>query len=171
MRNKLSKQSFPIGKYLVLYGAGGANLCSAFVKITGEIIIDQTLYWSIVETEDEAIYLSSMLNSPKLTKIISTFQPQGLFGKRHIHTLPLDYIPKYDSEDESMCSLVSVAKQLMEEMSYKVPADLLNPNKGVLASRRRKICSIMTDLASYDSYISICEEILLNSNSTKGSIQ
>ena len=52
MFNKLTKQSdLMIGKYLVVYGAGGSNLCSAYMKITGEMIIDQTLYWTVVESE------------------------------------------------------------------------------------------------------------------------
>lgn len=167
MFNKLSKQTFSIGKYMVLYGAGGANLCSAYLKVTEEIIIDQTLYWTIVETEEEAIYLSAMLNCPKLTEIISTFQPQGLFGKRHIHTLPLDYIPIYNGHNEPMLRLVATTKNLMSEMAKIIPDKILNPNNGSLSSRRKKVCVSMTQLSAYESYVSTCEEILINSNNSQ----
>lgn len=170
MFGKLTKQShldLMIGKYLVLYGAGGSNLCSAYVKITGEIIIDQTLYWTVVESEDEAIYLSAMLNCPKLNEVIATFQPQGLFGKRHIHTLPLDYIPVYDVENANMNHLISTTRMLIEELKASIPGDLLNPNKGSLASRRKKISKIMAQQDSYIKYISICEDILICANSSE----
>ena len=168
MYNKLTKQSHfdsEIGKYLVLYGAGGSNLCSAYMKITGEIIIDQTLYWTVVDSEEEAIYLLAMLNCPKLNEIITTFQPQGLFGKRHIHTLPLDYIPVYDGENDNMNRLISITKLLIEELMNSLPSNLLDPNNGSLASRRRKISLIMTHLSSFIEYVSICEDILICANS------
>jgi len=165
MFNKLTKQSdidLMIGKYLVLYGAGGSNLCSAYMRITGEIIIDQTLYWTVVESEEEAIYLSAMLNCPKLNKIITTFQPQGLFGKRHIHTLPLDYIPLYDAGNDKMNRLVFTTKLLIEELLTSLPRNLLNPNSGTLASRRKKISTIMAQQLSFNEYVSICEDILVS---------
>ena len=164
MFDKLTKQSnldLKIGKYLVLYGAGGSNLCAAYMKITGEIIIDQTLYWTVVESEDEAIYISAMLNCPKLNEIITTFQPQGLFGKRHIHTLPLNYIPVYNVANESMKLLVSTTRLLIDELKTSTPSNLLNPNKGSLATRRKKINRIMIQQNSYNNYISICEKILI----------
>lgn len=165
MFNKLTKQSsLQLGKYLVLYGAGGSNLCSAYMKITEDVIVDQTLYWTIVDSEDEAIYLSAMLNCPKLNDIITIYQPQGLFGKRHIHTLPLEYIPVYNEDDYKMRLLVDYSKILIQELRDSLPCNLLNPNMGSLSSRRKKVINLISKLKCYDQYVSICEEILVKSN-------
>ncbi len=158
------QSSFQLGKYIVLYGAGGSAPCSAYMQITEEIIVDQTLYWTIVDSENEAIYLSAMLNCPKLNEIISTFQPQGLFGKRHIHTLPLDYIPIYQEDDDNMNLLVKYSKKLIEELNASISGELLNPNTGTLSNRRKKINDLLTKQNSYEQYLSICEKILISSH-------
>lgn len=92
-RNKLSYQNLEVGKFLVVYGAGGAKPCAAYLYInTAEVVIDQTLYWCQVDTESEALYLTALLNSNALSEHISSFQAEGQFGKRHIHTLASDCI-------------------------------------------------------------------------------
>ena len=52
MRNKLEQQVFAEGDYLVVYGASGENVCAAYMCIDNpdSVIVDQTLYWSIVKT-------------------------------------------------------------------------------------------------------------------------
>lgn len=92
IRGKLYKQDFSLGRWLVLSNAGGANPCSAYIDLdeidATKLIIDQTLYWYLADSEDEAIYITGMLNSDALSDLISDFQPDGGFGKRHIHTIP-----------------------------------------------------------------------------------
>ena len=165
MRNKLEQQNLVSGKYLVVYGAGGKNICSAYMYIDNadQYVIDQTLYWTIVDTEEEAIYLSSLLNCPTLNEIIAAFQPQGIFGERHVHTLPLEYIPKYDSNNSQYNYLVRIAKNLCDELSSVITSDLLDPNRGSLSARRRKFTAMLSNLPSYDSYVTACRTVLQNS--------
>lgn len=166
MRNKLEQQNLEVGKYLVVYGAGGKNICSAYMYIDNadQYVIDQTLYWAVVDTEDEAIYLSSILNCPTLNDTIAAFQPQGIFGERHVHTLPLEFIPKYNSNNISHINLVNNAKILCNEMVAALTADLINPNNRTLSARRKKAFSILSNLPHYASYVTSCEIVLSNDN-------
>ena len=168
MWNKLEQQKLQQGKYLVVYGAGGKNICSAYMLIDNpdQYVIDQTLYWAMVNTKDEAIYLSAMLNCPTLNDTIAAFQPQGVFGERHVHTLPLEYIPKYNPENIRHIELVNMAQVLCNELLSALSADLLNPNNGTLSSRRKKVSTILVDAHSYTSYVSLCESILYDKNNS-----
>jgi hypothetical protein len=163
-RNKLVQQVFEKGKYLVVFGASGANICAAYLQIDkpDDIVIDQTIYWTIVETEDEALYLSAILNSPALNKKIDSFQPQGIFGKRHIHTLPKEFIPKYDNKNPDHITLITCTRKLIFSLKINTDIKWLNPNNGPIAYRRRKIVQAMKELPLFDSYSSICNKILRN---------
>lgn len=169
MRNKLEQQRLDTGKYLVVYGAGGANICSSYMYIDNseKYVIDQTLYWTQVETEEEAIYLSAILNCPTLNDTISAFQPQGIFGKRHVHTLPLDYIPKFDNANIIHKTLVSKSCSLRMELISSLTPILTDPNKGTLSSRRKGIFRLLSTMPSYSAYVSLCEAILKGDNSYK----
>lgn len=166
MRNKLEQQNLEVGKYLVVYGAGGKNICSAYMYIDNaeQYIIDQTLYWTVVDTEEEAIYLSSILNCPTLNDTITAFQPQGIFGERHVHTLPIEFIPKYDPNNSQHINLINEAKILCEELSTALTTDITNPNNGTLPARRKKAFNILSNLAHYVSYVTCCETVLRNDN-------
>ena len=165
MRNKLKLQKFETGQYLVLYGAGGANICSACLKIgdADKLVVDQTLYWTTVPSEDEAMYLSGMLNCPLLNEIISAFQTQGAFGKRHVHTLPLSYIPRFDPNDGIMESFVQTVYSLCSVLGKAISVHELNPNAATLVSRRRKVVRAMQNMPSYAGYVEFCKKILARS--------
>lgn len=165
-RNKLSYQTFSQKGYLVVYGAGGENPCAAFMNLADANkipIIDQTCYWLVVDTEDEALYLSGLINSHAIGKAISSFQPEGKFGKRHIHTLVSDVLPPFDSESALHKEFATLVKNLSSRL-YEVIGEnkplLLNPNKGTLNSRRRKIQLIFSKLPEYQEYENICSQIL-----------
>lgn len=162
MWNKLEQQQLQRGKYLVVYGAGGKNICSAYMLIDNpdKYVIDQTLYWAMVDTEEEAIYLSAILNCPTLNDAIAAFQPQGVFGERHVHTLPVDFIPRYNQEDSRHVELVNEAKILFHELYSELSIDFIDPNKGMLSSRRKKVSQILCSLPSYTLYVTLCESIL-----------
>jgi hypothetical protein len=93
VRRKLQVQMFPEDSYLVVYGAGGGIPCSAYLKTSDydldKLIIDQTLYWHVTDDEEEAIYLTGMLNSESIDMLITDFQPIGSFGERHVHKLAI----------------------------------------------------------------------------------
>jgi hypothetical protein len=79
VRNKLSEQVFPLGKHLVVYGTGGGIACAACAAITAEqdFIVDQTLYWSLADTQEEAWFWVGLLNSDTVTEMTLDFNPSG----------------------------------------------------------------------------------------------
>ena len=75
----------------------GRLLCAAYISletfVRSRLVIDQTLNWHLADSEEEAIYIVGLLNSNAMSDAIKDFQPEGGFGKRHIHTLPYKIIP------------------------------------------------------------------------------
>ena len=165
---KLYRQDFSVKDFLILSNASGTNPCAAYINLQGfnrnRLVIDQTLYWYLVETEDEAVYISGLLNSTALWEAISDFQPEGGFGKRHIHTLPYKIIPAFDPEDDAQREVVEATKALIHEWKMVCENgqynDLLGPNSGTLPSRRKRQQNKIRELASYERYKIACSEVL-----------
>lgn len=167
--NKLRNQKFSIGEWMVLSNAGGGNPCAAYIDLDKynreKLIIDQTLYWYIADSEDEAIYITGLVNSISMGKAIEDFQPEGAFGKRHIHTLPFKIMPKYDDANDAHKGVVKMTKAVIEEWREICDSDetisaTLKPNSGNLPSRRRKQQSALRKTASYMEYERNCSEVL-----------
>ena len=166
---KLRNQNFSTANWLVLSNASGANPCAAYVSLESlnrsRLIIDQTLYWYLAETEDDAVFYVGLLNSDALADAIKDFQPEGGFGKRHIHTLPYKIMPHYDPEQPLHIDVVEATKELIREWVEKCRYDAvlgakLNPNSGALHSRRRRQQSAIKALGAYENYAAACSEIL-----------
>lgn len=167
-RGKLTQQIIYDEGYIVMTGAGGGKVCSTYISLadydTTKIIIDQTIYWAQVNTEDEAIYLSGLLNSESINLIIEDFQPRGAFGKRHVHKLPFGVTPPYDSEQAAHQDVVKKTRALIIE--YKTLKDtsheigvILNPNSSTLSSRRKKLFNSIKELSSYQEYEIACRSL------------
>ena len=168
IRSKLDKQNFALSRWLVLSNAGGTNPCAAYIDLNKydrrKLLVDQTLYWYIAESEKEALYIVGMLNSVTLSVAISDFQPQGGFGARHIHTIPYKIIPRYDETDDGQMEVIDKTKALIAEWiefcnSNKV-GKYLSPNSGSLNSRRRKLQTELKTMPSYKKYEEACGSIL-----------
>lgn len=165
---KLYKQNFSTRDYLVLSSASGSNPCAAYINLQNynrsRLVIDQTLYWYLASTEDEAIYITGLLNSSALWEAISDFQPEGGFGKRHIHTLPYKIIPEFDAENDSHMNVVEATKILIDEWKTICQSEpynmLLLPNSGSLSSRRKRQQARIRGLISYGRYSTACSEVL-----------
>lgn len=165
---KLDKQNFSTKNWLVLSSASGANPCAAYISLETfdrtRLIIDQTLYWYLADSENEAIYIVGLLNSDALSDAIRDFQPEGGFGKRHIHTLPYKIIPKYDNEDAAHIEVISRTRELTREWTALCCggeyANLLQPNSSSLSSRRRRQQSAIRSLGTYAGYESACHAVL-----------
>ena len=165
---KLYKQNFSMGDYLVLSCASGSNPCASYIDLRhfdrSRLVIDQTLYWYLAASEDEAIYITGLLNSSALWNAISDFQPEGGFGKRHIHTLPYKIIPAFDAENDSHVNVINTTRVLIEEWKTLCQNEqyrkLLDPNSGSLPSRRRRQQANIRELWSYEQYATACSEIL-----------
>lgn len=165
MRGKLEQQIIASGGYLVFTGTSGGIVCSAHVETdslnVNKLIVDQTLNWARVGTEDEAIYLSGLFNSEAINQVIQDFQPEGAFGKRHIHSLPFGVTPPYDPSDPFHQTVVLYTRQILAEYNQMKTSDVelqrnLDPNRGSLARRRLIIKRKLRELPSYHQYDEAC---------------
>lgn len=164
---KLEKQNFATRDWLVLSNAGGSNPCAAYISLEAvdraRIIIDQTLYWYLAESEEEAIYIVGLLNSRAMAEAIADFQPEGGFGKRHIHTLPYKIIPKFNGEEAAHSDVVVKTRELIHEWAEACRneeyAYLLQPNSGGLNRRRKRQQSKIKNLGGYVEYEVACQLI------------
>lgn len=164
-RNKLSQQVIQAGGYLVFTGTSGGIVCSAFEKTDSfdldKLIVDQTLNWARVDSEDEAIYLTGLFNSEAINEVIGDFQPEGAFGKRHIHSLPFGVTPPYDGTQDAHQQVVEQTRKLMAEYEAAKLSDMelkrmLDPNRSTLARRRKVIKNKLKALGSYEAYANAC---------------
>lgn len=119
-QRKLSKQLNAV-KHRVVYTASGNTLAAARVT-KPSVIIDHKLYWMPASGEDEAKYLTAILNSPVTTEMVAVYQSRGLFGGRdfdkNVWRLP---IPKFDPADPLHAQLVDLAAKA-EEVAAGVDA-------------------------------------------------
>jgi len=140
-KNKLIDQPSESTPHLVIYGAGGTNVCSAIVntsKAEFPFVNDQTLYAWQAPSEEEAWYVCGLLNSDSINKAIKGYQPRGLFGEQHVHKLPLSLIPKFDKSDYRHVKLAEESKRIAQVASRLCDTDkrYLDVSRS-LASRRR----------------------------------
>lgn len=172
-RRKLISQGWDSEDWLVFLGAGGKNVCAAYVSASrfnpGKTIIDQTLYWSVVSSEDEAIYLTGLFNSEAINEVIREFQPRGQFGERHIHTLPLGVTPRYNPSEAAHEDVVEKTKSFLREWNSYIQNDgetsqWIDPNKAKLHIRRSKLREKMASLSTYAGYEAACRSLYGLSN-------
>ena len=168
MRGKLEQQIITAGGYLVFTGTSGGIVCSAHVETdsfnVNKLIVDQTLNWTRVGTEDEAIYLTGLFNSEAINQVIQDFQPEGAFGKRHIHSLPFGVTPPYNETDPAHQSVVVSTRRLLAEYEQLKLGDTelqrnLDPNRGALARRRLIIKAKLVELPSYREFADACRTL------------
>jgi hypothetical protein len=167
-RRKLSSQSLPTEGWLVFMGAGGDLVCAAHrgaqTYRADKTVIDQTLYWAAVPTEDEALYLIGLLNSEAVNLVIKEFQPRGQFGARHVHKVPLGATPPFNPADVAHADVVVKTRNLLADwnalnaMDPGIPV-LLNPNNSKLQIRRAKLRLKLKGLNSYADYELACKSL------------
>jgi len=166
-RSKLTRQRIGTTGWLVMYGAGGGIPAAAHSPLarfaTDPVMIDQTLYWAIASTEDEALYIVGLLNSTALHGRVEAYAPEGLFDKRHLHTLPALFVPSFDSSNQKHADLASITQALIDELAAARASDpklqeRFDPNKG-LGARRTAIRKAINGLPSYVDYDAAAEDI------------
>jgi hypothetical protein len=126
-QNKLTKQN-PSFKYKIVYLTSGTNLAATVVvdesyevgarggrvRING-VVIGHTLYLFQTNNEDEAHYLTAILNSNILNDLIKPMQARGSLGERHIVKKPLEFpIPRYESDNPVHRRLSELGKEARE---------------------------------------------------------
>jgi hypothetical protein len=158
-RGKLTKQHFGSTGYLIVCGAGGKHICAASLPVSAarDFIIDQTLYWKVIPTKDEAWFIIGMLNSHALTEAIAPFNPKGAFGERHIHTLPYRLIPAFNPANEDHLQIATLSQDIEGQAKSIVSADsyLSDPSRA-LTRRRAKLRAALSDLEAVRRLERLC---------------
>ena len=165
-RKKLSNQGWTSQDWLVFASAGGKLPCAAYVHGSqipcNKTIIDQTLYWGRVATEDEAIYITALINSPAVITVIKAHQPRGAFGERHIHKLAFDRTPAFDPTNPDHQTVVDTARSLLSEWATRRTEPdiqpMLSPQKHMI-TRRKKIRAALEQLPGWTAYQEACSHI------------
>ncbi|MDA1315609.1 MAG: N-6 DNA methylase [Acidobacteria bacterium] len=130
-QNKLTKQ-FPISQRRIVYTKSGMHLVAARVTAV-RVVLNNSLYWANVRSDDEAHYLCAVLNAPITTALV---RPMMSYGKderhfdKHIWQLP---IPEFDSTNDlhaALSRLGRTAEQLVSDVDLDV-------SKHFTALRRR----------------------------------
>jgi hypothetical protein len=114
-RRKLRDQ-FPAPAQRVVYSKAGMHLVAARITDT-TAVIDHKLYWGVAGSEDEAMYLCAILNSPRVTELV---RPLMSYGKDErdidmaVWRLP---IPLYDPDKEQHQRLAELGRRAEEEIA------------------------------------------------------
>ena len=162
-RGKLSKQVFGEEGYLVLTGAGGKHICAACLPVESahSLVIDQTVYWQVVGSLEEAYYRVGILNSHALTEAITPFNPRGAFGERHIHTLPYRLMPPFDPLNEDHLRIAAIAQHVENVARTIVENDsYLNDPSRALHVRRTRLRGQLKDLDEFQELELLCAALL-----------
>ncbi len=101
-------------RYLVLYNSSAKDANAVVVDRNEqdlEFIVENTTYVCYTDDDNEAYYLTSILNSAAPNEMMKDFQAKGLFGARHVHKKILDvYFPKYDEANKTHQQLAALSK-------------------------------------------------------------
>jgi hypothetical protein len=131
--NELVRQ-FPIAGRRVTYAASG-SIPAACVVRDGRAVIEHKLYWLPATSDEEAAFLSSILNSEAARSRVSGLQSEGQFGPRDfdkvIFTLP---IPRFDA---SIALHVALAMLALDAEAVAARVDL--PAQLAFQAKRRLI--------------------------------
>lgn len=127
-------------RYLVLYNAAGTNLSAVALDrnhLPISFIVEHKLYWAPCSSEQEADYLTAILNSDSINIAIKPFQSTGLMGERDIEKKVLDLpFPSFNPEMQKHRDLASLGGQAKTKAAAYVSSTLM-PNS--LAKRRAMV--------------------------------
>jgi len=143
--NKLTKQH-KNKNFLVVYNASGSKIKAAVItNWKKRIVIGSENYYFSTDSKDEVYYLSSLLNSPILSKNIKLIK-----SSRHIHKRPFSFpIPLFDDNNKDHLELARVGKKnqaIVQDFvinNPKINADkirmLINKNLAILNLLAEKV--------------------------------
>jgi hypothetical protein len=111
--NGLTQQNLN-AEYLVLYNSSAKDANALVVNRSSldlEFICESKSYVYYLNNENEAYYLTALLNSSVPNFLMKDFQTKGLFGPRDIHKKILNiYFPKFDENNKLHLSLAALSK-------------------------------------------------------------
>lgn len=140
-RGKLLKQTFPASGYLVLTGPGGSNTAAAVYSLSprrSTVVVDQTLYWYWLDSQEASDYYVGMFNSGPLAARIEVFIPEGVFGRRHLHTVPWQVTPMFDPHDAAHQNVAALSGGLRGQVAefIKTCTEFEDAGKWIKTGRR-----------------------------------
>lgn len=115
---------------------------AAAVVTDTRALIDHKLYWASVKSEAEALFVTSILNTPSLTELV---RPLMSYGKderdidKHVWKLP---IPTFDPADPTHITVVDLGRQVAAMV-----AALELPGQNFVTLRRQVRTAIAADPA------------------------
>jgi len=119
-QNKLTEQNLD-APYLVLYNASAKDANATVVKrekLDLEFIVDHKSYWMASKSENEAFYLTAVLNATAPNLMMKDFQSRGLFGARDVHKRILDiYWPKFNGKNKVHQQLAELSRKAHDSVS------------------------------------------------------
>lgn len=162
---KLTSQSSR-SKYKVVYNTSGTYLAACVVRNersaltvdsskiwTSGIIACHTTYWMDTDNEDEAHYITVLLNSPIVDLLIKPMQTRGLWGERHIVKKVLELpIPKFDKSNKVHMELVKLGRRC-EEKARRIVEEHESEYSGIGKLRQIVKKEISEELAQIDSIV------------------
>jgi hypothetical protein len=159
------RNQFPVKAQRVVYSKAGMHLAAARVT-DPTAVIDHTLYWATVssdDSDDEALYLCAVLNSPRVTEHV---RPLMSYGKdeRHIDMavwrLP---IPLYDPDNERHRRLAELGRRAEDEI-----AELDIDEARHFPALRRQVRKHLADSATGQQIDALVDSLLIAVESTTG---
>ncbi|MCL2074333.1 MAG: hypothetical protein FWH18_10450, partial [Marinilabiliaceae bacterium] len=121
--HKLTNQNLNV-RYLVMYTASAKDANTVVFDRTSlnfDFFADSKTYLFQTDNENEAHYLSSVLNSSKPNLLMKDFQTRGLFGPRDVSKKILDvYFPKFNELNKKHLQLSNLGKICAEKVKVFV---------------------------------------------------
>ena len=104
-------QQFPAAPHRVVYTASGMYLAAARVE-DPRAVVEHKLYWAAAANVEEARYLTAVLNSPLLTRLVRPLQARGEHNPRDFDKYVFRLaIPLYDPQVPAHRDLADLAAQ------------------------------------------------------------
>jgi hypothetical protein len=154
----LTAQS-PKHRHLVLYNAAGTNVSATYCDrdaLNLPLLVEHKLYWGAFNSEEEAWYVTAILNSVTVNDAIKPFQSTGLLGERDIEKKLLDVpIPLFVSTNPTHKTLVLLGERAHQEAQAALKsADF--PSGPSLARQRSFIRKALEDtLGEIDGLVKV----------------
>jgi hypothetical protein len=153
--NKLTPQN-PSTRFVVIYNAGGRNIVSCVVdkqslgKFPIEIvprgfIVDYTLFFYETNDENEAHYLSAVLNSNVINQAIKSYQDE-----RHINKRPFMLpIPRYNPNNPIHLELAKLNK-----ISHDKVSNIMLTSRNIVMLRKEVREALKNEISKIDELVS-----------------
>jgi hypothetical protein len=110
----------PIAPLRIAYSASGTNLAATVIR-DPRATIDKKLYWAPMHDQNEAHYLSAILNSETIRARAEKWQSMGQWGARDFDKVAFNLpIPKFNRKTPLHCDLAAEAHKA-EKIAAAVP--------------------------------------------------